>query len=183
MPKPGGEELGGAEGFHIVGECAAVRGPSRRATRCAQLLFLEASARPALGDVTLAFGAEFFAALAAENDNEIVIISPTRVAIALAMLEPGAVGEARRQLQELLRIDDADAFHAAMNALEPSLEAREVRAVGTHYGPVVYRRGPRPTFPLPHLRRADRSDPLPRPRARPGPTSDRAQRRRCLTDR
>jgi serpin B len=111
-----------------------------------ELLSDKARAEPSgdaglLGDATLAFGAELFAALAAENDDENVIISPTSVAIALAMLEPGAVGEARRQLQELLRIDDADAFHAAMNALEQSLEAREVRAhnEGEDPGDVVVR--------------------------------------------
>ena len=39
------------------------------------------------------------------------------VAVALAMLEPGAVGDAQANLRRLLRVDDPAAFHSSMNAL------------------------------------------------------------------
>ncbi len=72
------------------------------------------------------FGLALFADLvsnvgAAEN----VSYSPLSVAIALAMVEPGAVGDAQTQLRNLLRVDDPTAFHAGMNALEQSLESRQ----------------------------------------------------------
>jgi serpin B len=50
------------------------------------------------------------------------------VAIALAMVEPGAVGDAKAQLRELLGIDDPAVFHAAMSALEHDIEARQPSA-------------------------------------------------------
>jgi serpin B len=80
------------------------------------------------GDATLAFGTDLFRAIAAATPGENVVVSPTSVAIALAMLEPGTTGDAQAQLRDLLRIDDPDAFHAAMNALEQSLEARVVES-------------------------------------------------------
>ncbi len=81
------------------------------------------------GEATLAFGADLLQAVADDADGN-VVVSPASVAIALAMLEPGAVGEARSQLRRLLGIDDPDAFHASMNALEQSLEARRPRSSG-----------------------------------------------------
>lgn len=51
-------------------------------------------------------------------------MSPTSIAIALAMVEPGAVGDAQTQLRDVLHIDDPAAFHESMNALEQDLEAR-----------------------------------------------------------
>ena len=56
------------------------------------------------------------------GDN--VMVSPASVAFALAMLEPGTVGAAQRQLRSLLRIDDPTTFHASMNALQQTLQAR-----------------------------------------------------------
>lgn len=53
-----------------------------------------------------------------------VVVSPASIAIALSMVEPGAVDQGSAQLRELLRIDDPAAHHAAMNALEQSLESR-----------------------------------------------------------
>jgi len=55
-------------------------------------------------------------------------ISPISIAIAVAMLEPGASGAAIGELRALFGIDpaDADAFHQSMGALEVSLE--ELRA-------------------------------------------------------
>jgi serpin B len=81
------------------------------------------------GHPLLAFGSDLFAAVAAAaGSDENVIVSPASVGIALAMLEPGAVGDARVQLRELLRIENPEAFHASMNALEQSLEARVAQA-------------------------------------------------------
>lgn len=77
------------------------------------------------GEAITAFGDDLFAAVAdGAGGDENVVVSPTSIAVALAMVEPGAVNEARTQLRELLRIDDADAFHASMNALEQDLESR-----------------------------------------------------------
>ena len=77
------------------------------------------------GEAVAAFGHEVFAgstALAEPSAN--VVISPLSVAIALAMLEPGATGAARTQLRTLLHIDDPVAWHASMNTLTRELEAR-----------------------------------------------------------
>jgi serpin B len=53
-----------------------------------------------------------------------VAVSPSSVAVALAMLEPGSSGAAQAQVRQLLRIGDPATFHASMNALEQALEAR-----------------------------------------------------------
>ncbi len=72
------------------------------------------------------FGLELFAKLAQNSGaTENVSCSPLSIAIALAMVEPGAVGDAKQQLRDLLRIDDSVLFHAGMNALEQSLESRQ----------------------------------------------------------
>jgi len=70
------------------------------------------------------FGLDLFAELRSQNAQANITISPLSIAIALAMLEPGTVDAARDQIRALLRIDDAAEFHASMNALEQSLEAR-----------------------------------------------------------
>lgn len=81
------------------------------------------------GDALTAFGDDLFgAAVQAADEGSNVIVSPASVAIALAMMEPGAVGEAQAQVRELLHIDDPAAFHASMSALEQSLEGRELPA-------------------------------------------------------
>lgn len=90
----------------------------------------DASADPGVAGATItAFGADLFGAVRAmpESDGANVVISPASVAIALAMVEPGAVDVGAAALRELLRIDDADVFHASMNALEQNLEARTPR--------------------------------------------------------
>ena len=94
------------------------------------------------GAATLAFGSDLFAAVASGADRgDNVVVSPASIAIALAMLEPGATGEARRQIRELLRIKDPNGFHASMNALERNLEARVAQAFneGEEPGEVVVR--------------------------------------------
>ena len=91
---------------------------------------------------TLAFGSDLFAAVASGADlSDNVVVSPVSIAIALGMLEPGATGEARRQLREVLRIEDPDRFHASMNALDRNLEARVAQAFnqGDEPGEVVVR--------------------------------------------
>jgi len=73
------------------------------------------------------FGYDIFEAVAASAEpTQNVVVSPASIAIALAMLEPGAVGAAQQQLRAVLRIEDAAEWHASMNALEQSLEARVV---------------------------------------------------------
>jgi serpin B len=59
-----------------------------------------------------------------------VTISPASAGIALAMLEPGTVAEAQRQLRTLFGIDDPAAFHASMNGLEQALAGRVPDDVG-----------------------------------------------------
>lgn len=55
----------------------------------------------------LDFGLELLAKLVQNTGlTENVSCSPLSVAIALAMVEPGAVGDAQAQLRDLLRIDD-----------------------------------------------------------------------------
>lgn len=78
------------------------------------------------GDPMLGFGADLLSAVARDADDSTnVIVSPASVATALAMLEPGTVDEATTQLADLLGIEDPDTYHAAMNALEQSLEGRD----------------------------------------------------------
>ncbi|MCU1378535.1 MAG: spi [Acidimicrobiales bacterium] len=102
-----------------------------------------ATADPALaGQATTAFGANLFEAVAADADEGAnVIVSPASVAMALALLEPGAVGDARDQLRRVLRITVPDAFHASMNALQQSLEGRVATSgnEGEHPGEVLVR--------------------------------------------
>ncbi len=83
------------------------------------------------GEAVTAFGYEVFAGsttLADPSDN--VVVSPLSIAIALAMLEPGATGDAQTQLRTLLHIDDPVAWHASMNALSRELEARVAELPG-----------------------------------------------------
>jgi serpin B len=82
------------------------------------------------GDATSGFGIDLFEAVVADSGpGSNVVVSPASVAIALAMLEPGATGDAQTQLRALLRIDDPAEFHASMNALEQSLESRVAEAI------------------------------------------------------
>jgi serpin B len=87
------------------------------------------------GAAITAFGTDLLRATRDLGDGENVIVSPASVAIALAMLEPGAVDDAQTQLRDLLRITDPDAFHSSMNALEQDLEARTPGDFGTDSDP------------------------------------------------
>jgi serpin B len=70
------------------------------------------------------FGFELFSSVRATSQpGDNVTVSPASVAYALAMLEPGTVGDAQSQLRRLLRIDDPVKFHASMNAVQRNLEA------------------------------------------------------------
>lgn len=87
----------------------------------------EASADPRVaGEAITAFGTDLYGAVRAlpASDGANVVVSPASVAIALAMVEPGAVDRGVAALRDVLRIDDPDGFHASMNALEQNLEAR-----------------------------------------------------------
>jgi serpin B len=93
------------------------------------------SADPATaGRAVTAFGWDLLAAVTATSATaDDVVVSPASVAVVLAMVEPGAVGEARSQLRRLLRVDDLGdpaAYHASMNALGRDLEARAVPTSG-----------------------------------------------------
>jgi serpin B len=87
------------------------------------------SADPALaGSALQAFGFDLLDAVTVDAGDTNVVISPTSVGVALAMLEPGTSGDAQRQLRDMLRIEDPDAFHASMNAFEQDVEARVAEA-------------------------------------------------------
>jgi serpin B len=77
------------------------------------------------GAAVTAFGDQLLTAAAATaGEGGDVIVSPLSVAVALALMEPGAVGPARDQLRSLLHIDDAASFHASLAALQHDLEGR-----------------------------------------------------------
>lgn len=82
------------------------------------------------GDATTEFGSNIFRQLRSLTPDENISLSPTGLAIALSMIEPGAVGAARDQLRQALGIEDADSFHRSMNALEQSLESRPPTDLG-----------------------------------------------------
>ncbi len=69
------------------------------------------------------FGAELFNAARGQTN---AVVSPMSVAIALAMLEPGANGAGKTEIDKALHITDAGAFHASMTALRSSLETAKV---------------------------------------------------------
>jgi serpin B len=76
----------------------------------------------AAGDAV--FGAEVLAALSADGGGN-VAVSPLSIRLALAMAYAGAGGETAAQMAEVLRYDLPDeALHAALNALDQALEAR-----------------------------------------------------------
>jgi serpin B len=87
---------------------------------------VKSTADPGLaGQAISAFGLDLFTSVrATSNPGSNVAVSPASVAYALAMLEPGTVGDAQTQLRSLLRIADPVAFHASMNSLEQDLEAK-----------------------------------------------------------
>lgn len=94
-----------------------------------------ASANPeTAGSAITSFGFDLFSAARrsapADDEAQNLSLSPASVAIALAMLEPGTVEDAQGQLRALLAITNADRFHASMNSLQQSLEAREPTEAG-----------------------------------------------------
>lgn len=85
------------------------------------------------GKAITEFGTALFNA-ARESEN--AVVSPTSVAIALAMLEPGANGAGKTEIDTALHIADAAAFHASMTALRRSLEGATTPAKqGSDYDP------------------------------------------------
>ena len=82
------------------------------------------------GQAITSFGLDLFGPARNSAPTENVTLSPTSIAIALAMVEPGATGEAKSQLADVLHIDDPAVFHPSMNALEQELESRVLRSYG-----------------------------------------------------
>lgn len=80
-------------------------------------------------------GSRLLAAARAEDADRNISLSPTSIAIALAMLEPGASGTAQTELRALLGIDDPTEYHASMNALEQHLESLEPYDYGEDQDP------------------------------------------------
>ena len=72
------------------------------------------------GAAVTQFGNEMFARVRGDTN---AVISPVSLAIAFAMLEPGASNEGKVQLDRALHITDTAAYHASMTALRHSLES------------------------------------------------------------
>jgi serpin B len=92
------------------------------------------SANPELaGSAITSFGFDLFSAarrsLSGEQAENLTV-SPTSVAVALAMLEPGTVEDAQGQVRALMAITDAERFHRSMNSLQADLEARQPSPFG-----------------------------------------------------
>lgn len=88
---------------------------------------LASTADPAPAGTSVSeFGFELLAASsAAAGPTNNVVVSPLSVAIALALAEPGASGDAVAQFHQLLGIDDPVAWRQSLAALELALEARQ----------------------------------------------------------
>ncbi len=114
--------------FLVMATACGASGPSVEATTAAglELPFREqptsdpAPAARAITDV----GFQLFKAERGRSPDANLSLSPTSLVVALSMMEPGAVNDGQTELRGLLGIDDPDAYHAAMNALEQSLEGR-----------------------------------------------------------
>lgn len=91
--------------------------------------------RALAGQAITEFGLDLFGEVRSGTPAANTTVSPMSVAIALAMVEPGTVDLAREQMRAMLRIDDPDAFHASMNALEQDLEARTPGSFGEDSDP------------------------------------------------
>jgi serpin B len=87
------------------------------------------------GEAITAFGHDIFEAARNESPRENLTLSPLSIAVALAMLEPGASEEALAQFRDVFHYDDSAAFHASMNALEQMLENRELPDYGDESDP------------------------------------------------
>lgn len=88
------------------------------------------ASRTVAGQAITEFGLDLFGEVRSATPAENIAMSPASVAIALALVEPGAVDLARDQIRAILRIDDPAAFHASMNALEQDLETRTPGSFG-----------------------------------------------------
>ncbi len=86
------------------------------------------------GEAITSFGFDLFSAARRSapdsEEGQNLTVSPASVAVALAMLEPGAVEDAQGQLRALLAITDADRFHASMNSMQENLETRQPSEAG-----------------------------------------------------
>lgn len=87
------------------------------------------------GAAVTGFGNDLFSSARADAPTDNLTISPLSIAVAFAMLEPGADDSARDELASMLHVEDRDRFHASMNTLEQELENRVLRDFGEDSDP------------------------------------------------
>ena len=78
------------------------------------------------------FGTELFNAVRTDKNT---VVSPVSVAIALSMLEPGANGAGKTELDDALHVAHDGAYHASMTALRQSLESASAPKKTGDYDP------------------------------------------------
>ena len=88
------------------------------------------------GNAISEFGVELFENVRRDELEGNVAISPTSIAVVLAMTEPGAVGDAQQELRTALRIQDPEVYHSSMNTLAAELEGRRSFTFGTSGGAI-----------------------------------------------
>jgi serine protease inhibitor len=85
---------------------------------------VQSSLAPAAASAANAFGLDLFAAVRAGAPASNIVLSPTSVAIALAMARAGARGQTATQMDTVLYSLGADDHAAAINALDAALNGR-----------------------------------------------------------
>lgn len=85
---------------------------------------VQSSLAPDAASAANAFGLDLFAAVRAGAPDSNIVLSPTSVAIALAMARAGARGQTATQMDTVLHSLGADDHAAAINALDAALNGR-----------------------------------------------------------
>jgi serpin B len=85
---------------------------------------VQSSLAPDAASAANAFGLDLFAAVRAGAPDSNIVLSPTSVAIALAMARAGARGETATEMDNVLHSLGADDHAAAINALDAALNGR-----------------------------------------------------------
>lgn len=85
---------------------------------------VQSSLAPAAASAANAFGLDLFAAVRAGAPDSNIVLSPTSVAIALAMARAGARGQTATEMDAVLYSLGDDAHAAAVNALDAALNGR-----------------------------------------------------------
>jgi serpin B len=85
---------------------------------------VQSSLAPDAATAANAFGLDLFAAVRAGAPGSNIVLSPTSVAIALAMARAGARGETATEMDNVLHSLGADDHAAAINALDAALNGR-----------------------------------------------------------